>query len=75
MIKNSVLKVRDHQTLFRDSNSKAILVVDSSARTNYNNQKALAMRAAETNQELREEVNQLKSDIGEIKSLLQKLTG
>ena len=75
MISKSVIKVKDHPTLFRDPNSKAILVVDSSARTNYNNQKALAMRAAETNQELREEVNQLKSDIGEIKSLLQKLTG
>jgi len=75
MINKQVFKVKDHPTLFRDPSSKAILVVDSSARTNYNIQRALAMRAAETNEELREEVNQLKSDIKEIKYLLQKLVG
>ena len=70
-----MLKVKDHPTLFRDPNSKAILVIDSSARSNYNNQKTLAIKNQEYNNELREEVNNLKSEIGEIKSLLQKLAG
>ena len=68
-----MLKVKDHPTLFRDPNSKAILVIDSSARSNYNNQKTLAIKNQEYNNELRVEVNNLKSEIVEIKSLLQKL--
>ena len=32
MINKSVLKVKDHPTFFRDPNSKAILVVDQTAR-------------------------------------------
>ena len=75
MINNQVLKVKDHPTLFRDPNSKAILVVDLTARSNYNNQKVLAIKNQESNNELREEVNNLKSELGEIKSLLQKLVG
>ena len=75
MINNQVLKVKDHPTLYRDPNSKAILVVDSTARSNYNNQKALAIKSQESNNELREEVNNLKLELGEIKSLLQKLVG
>jgi hypothetical protein len=75
MINNQVIKVKDHPTLYRDPNSKAILVVDSTGRSNYNNQKALAIRNQESNNELREEVNNLKSELGEIKSLLQKLVG
>jgi hypothetical protein len=75
MINNQVIKVKDHPTLFRDPDSKAILVMDSTARSNYNNQKALAIRNQESNNELREEVNNLKSELGEIKSLLQKLVG
>jgi hypothetical protein len=70
-----VLKVKDHPTLFRDPHTKAIVVVDSFARTNYNNQKALAVKSQESSNELREEVNILKSELGEIKSLLQKLVG
>ena len=68
-----LLKVTDHPNLYRDPHTKAIIVIDSTARTNYNNQKALAKKTIETGNELREEVNQLKSEIGEIKALLQKL--
>ncbi len=75
MINNQVLKVKDHPTLYRDPNSKAIIVMDSTARSNYNNQKVLAIKNQESNNELREEVNNLKSELGEIKSLLQKLVG
>ena len=75
MIYNPVLKVKDHPTLFRDPHTKAIVVVDSVAKANYNNQKALAIKNQESNNELREEVNNLRSELGEIKSLLQKLVG
>ena len=70
-----LLKVTDHPTLYRDPHTKAILVMDSVARTNYNNQRELAKKTQESNNELREEVNHLKSELGEIKSLLQKLVG
>ena len=75
MIDKPVLKVKDHPTMFRDPHTKAIVVVDSFARTNYNNQKALAVKNQESSNELREEVNILKLELGEIKSLLQKLVG
>ena len=48
MINNSVLKVRDHPTLFSDPKSKAILVVDQVSRQNYINQRALAQKTSET---------------------------
>jgi BMFP domain-containing protein YqiC len=70
-----LLKVTDHPNMFRDPHTKAIIVMDSVARTNYNNQRELAKKAQESNNELREEVNHLKSELGEIKSLLQKLVG
>ena len=70
-----LLKVTDHPNLYRDPHTKAIIVMDSTARSNYNNQKALAIRNQESSNELREEVNNLKSQLGEIKSLLQKLVG
>ena len=70
-----LLKVTDHPNLYRDPHTKAILVMDSTARSNYNNQKTLAIKTQESNNELREEVNLLKSELREIKSLLQKLVG
>jgi hypothetical protein len=70
-----LLKVTDHPNLYRDPHTKAILVMDSTARSNYNNQKALAINTQKNNNELREEVNNLKSELAEIKSLLQKLVG
>jgi len=68
-------KVIDHPNLYRDPHTKAIIVMDSTARSNYNNQKALAINTQKNNNELREEVNNLKSELVEIKSLLQKLVG
>jgi hypothetical protein len=70
-----LLKVTDHPNLYRDPHTKAILVMDSTARSNYNNQKTLAINTQKNNNELREEVNNLKSELVEIKSLLQKLVG
>jgi hypothetical protein len=52
MINKPVLKVKDHATLFRDPYTKAIVVVDSVAKTNYNNQKAIAIKNQVANNEI-----------------------
>ena len=44
MINRQVMKVKDHPTLFRDPDSKAILIVDQNARQNYINQRTIAER-------------------------------
>lgn len=74
MISKPVMKVKDHPTMYRDPHSKAILVVDSTARTNYNNQRALAKKTVDNNNELREEVSILKNEISDIKMLLGQIS-
>ena len=73
MIKNSVLKVRDHPTLFRDPNSKAILVVDQTSRQNYINQRTLALKTTETADNLQAEMTNMKQELGELKDMLRIL--
>lgn len=73
MINKSVLKVKDHPTFFRDPNSKAILVVDQTARQNYLNQKALAQRTADSTENLQEEMNNMKQELTELKAMLRFL--
>ena len=73
MINNSVLKVRDHPTLFRDPNSKAILVVDQTSRQNYINQRTLAQKTSETADNLQEEISNMKQELGELKEMLRIL--
>ena len=73
MINNSVLKVRDHPTLFRDPNSKAILVVDQTSRQNYINQRTLALKTAETADNLQAEMTNMKQELGELKDMLRIL--
>ena len=73
MINNSVLKVRDHPTLFRDPNSKAILVVDQTSRQNYINQRTLAQKSMQTTDSLHEEMYNMKQELGELKDMLRIL--
>ena len=73
MINNSVLKVRDHPTLFRDPNSKAILVVDQTSRQNYINQRTLALKTSETADNLQAEMYNMKQELGELKDMLRIL--
>ena len=73
MINNSVLKVRDHPTLFRDPNSKAILVVDQTSRQNYINQRTLALKTSETADNLQNEISNMKQELGELKDMLRIL--
>lgn len=73
MINNTVLKVRDHPTLFRDPNSKAILVVDQTSRQNYINQRTLALKTSETADNLQNEMSNMKQELGELKDMLRIL--
>ena len=73
MINNQVLKVRDHPTLYRDPNSKAILVVDQTSRQNYINQRTLAQRTANSTDSLHEEISNMKQELGELKEMLRTL--
>ena len=73
MINNQVLKVRDHPTLYRDPNSKAILVVDQTSRQNYINQRTLAQRTASSTESLEKEMSNMKQELGELKDMLRIL--
>ena len=73
MINRHVLKVKDHPTLFRDPNSKAILVVDQNARQNYINQRAIAQRNEQTSESLQAEMSNMKQELGELKQMLHIL--
>ncbi len=67
------MKVRDHPTLYRDPNSKAILVVDQSTRQNYLNQKTLAQKTSQVNNELQVEMGEMRQELGELKLMLKAL--
>jgi len=73
MIINNVLKVRDHPTLYRDPNSKAILVVDQTSRQNYINQRTLARKTADYTEGLEKEMSNMKQELGELKDMLRIL--
>ena len=73
MINNQVLKVRDHPTLYRDPNSKAILVVDQTSRQNYINQRTLAQKTVSSSESLRNEIMDMKQELGELKEMLHIL--
>jgi hypothetical protein len=61
-----MIRVKGYQNLYRDENSGAIINCDSLAYNQYVN--------ALHNRELqKEELNKMKQDINEIKSLLQEL--
>jgi len=67
------LKVTDHPTLFRDPKTKAIMGIDQNARQNYINQRTLAQNAVKGNEELKLEVDNLKNEISDIKSMLNQI--
>lgn len=75
MIDKQVLKVKDHPTLYRDPNSKAILVVDQTARQNYINQRTLARKAVENTDNLQAELSNMKQELSELKDMLRILVG
>jgi hypothetical protein len=75
MMDKQVLKVKDHPTLYRDPNSKAILVVDQTARQNYINQRTLAKKALESTDNLQAEMSNMKQELSELREMLRVLIG
>ena len=75
MINKSVLKVKDHPTLYRDPNSKAILVVDQVSRQNYINQRTLAQKTSDSTENLQREMSDMKQELSELKGMLRILIG
>lgn len=67
------LKVKDHPGLVRDPVSKAIISVDQQGRNDYNSKRLLVEKSTNSVNELREEVNNIKNDVLEIKQLLKNL--
>ena len=67
MNQEDLIPVEGHSNLFRDKNTGAIVNTDSSGYTQY---KKLKQRR----QTEREELDTLKKDIDEIKSLLKEIT-
>jgi predicted transcriptional regulator len=63
----NLIPVEGHNNLFRDRFTGAIVNTDRSAYSNY-------IRMKEQKQKEKDELNQIKSDIEEIKSLLKELT-
>ena len=67
------MKVKDHPTLFRDPDSKAILIVDQNARQNYINQRTIAERNAQASDNLQSEMSNMKQELNELKDMLRTL--
>lgn len=64
---NDLIPVEGHNNFFRDRYTGAILNNDSSGYIRY-------MKMKEQKQKERDELDQLKNDIAEIKSLLKEIT-
>jgi len=65
--KKNLIPVEGHHNLFRDPNTGAIINSDKSGYMQY-------IRLKEQRQKEKNELDQLKSDIAEIKSLLREIT-
>ena len=63
-----MIPVEGHKNLFRDENTGAIVDCDSTSYTNYMSQKRRHL-------DERAELDIMKNDINEIKSLLKELSG
>ena len=64
---NTLIPVDGHNHLFRDNSTGAIINTDKSAYAQY-------IRMKEQKQKQKDELDQIKKDIDEIKSLLKELT-
>jgi hypothetical protein len=68
-MKNNYVKVKDHEYLVKDTKTGAILNTD----LNIVRQHEMRMKQIEKEKARDEEINKIKSDVSEIKQLLQAL--
>ena len=67
------LQVEGHANLFRDTSSNAILNTDMNAYKNYMDSKRLKEEEAKRMSDIENDLNSLKSDMNEIKTMLRSL--
>lgn len=61
-----MIRVEGHKNLYRDENSNAIVNCDTGAYNHY-------IRMRDEKKKQKEEIDQLKNDVNEIKSMLKEL--
>lgn len=66
-------KVEDRPGLVRDSRSKAIIVEDRDALNRYLTERNYRQKLTSTNQGLEDQINNLKTEVHELKNLVQQL--
>ena len=68
-------KVKDHENLVRDMNSKAILNTDKLALQDYYQKRELAKKELSEKTESKQRLDKIENDMAEIKNLLTQLVG
>jgi DNA-binding ferritin-like protein len=67
------LQVKGHSNLFRDTSSNAILNTDMNAYQNYMESKKIKEEESKRMSDIESDLNSLKSDMNEIKTMLRSL--
>jgi hypothetical protein len=68
-------KVKDHENLVRDMNSKAILNTDKLALQEYYQKRELAKKELSEKTESKQRLDKIENEMSEIKNLLRELIG
>lgn len=68
-------KVKDHDNLVRDMNSKAILNTDRLALQDYYQKRDLAKRELSEKNESKQRLDKIENDMADIKNMLAQLIG
>lgn len=68
-------KVKDHENLVRDMNSKAILNTDRLALQEYYQKREQAKKELSEKAESKQRLDKIENDMAEIKNLLAQLVG
>ena len=68
-------KVKDHENLVRDMNSKAILNTDRLALQEYYQKRELAKKELSEKTESKQRLDKIENEMSEIKDLLRELIG
>ena len=68
-------KVKDHENLVRDMNSKAILNTDKLALQEYYQKRELAKKELSEKVESKQRLDKIENEMSEIKDLLRELVG
>lgn len=68
-------KIKDYPHLVKDDGTKAVVNTDFTSYQNYIAERNYRMGVKENTSQLEHEINNLKSDMAEIKSLLIQLLG